>query len=82
MRIETMHYQRVTVNGELTVVPSTHMEGADGTWYVFTDTMDDGHEFGIQLDVVPAQALLPVAFERQGRRAMDDYRRKYNVEHP
>ena len=81
MRIEKMHYQRVTIDGEPTVVPTSHMEGADGTWYVFTDTMEDGHEFGIQLDVVPAQELLPVPFERQGQRAMDEYRRKYDVEH-
>ena len=82
MNIEMMHYQRVTVNGEPTVIPFPTMEGAHGTWYVFTDTMPDGHEFGIQLDVVPAQAMIEPAFERQGRRAMDDYRRKYNVEHP
>ena len=82
MNIATMHYKNMIVNGESTVVPVTNPETADGTWYTFTDIMPDGHEFGIEMNVTPAQLILEPSFERAGVRALDDYRRKYNVEHP
>ena len=81
MRTEIMYYKMVTVNDELTPYPMSHMKGSDGMFVCFTDIMDDGHEFGIQMTITPAVESVPVPFQRQGERAIDDYRRKYNVEH-
>ncbi len=72
MRIERMY---IKGDGEDTeIVP---FEDASATWFVCTDTMPDGQEFGIQMQCTPAVKEMPVPFMRQAERAMDEYRRDH-----
>ncbi len=77
MKVTKLYYINITVDGEPSVAPSPTMEGSDGVWFQCTDTMPDGTEFGIQMNVIPAVEEIPVAFERQAERALDDYRRNH-----
>ncbi len=78
MNITTMPYINTIDNdGKPLMRPCMPHEEADGTWFVFTDKLLDGEEFGVMMTWTEVVTEVPDHILDTVEKMMDTYRRDH-----